>query len=80
MTSKVSSSRIVMRTMGSLKVILNTKVYKGMSVEQVWTSTHFFNGFLVLTKIEENKLNKRGQNTFERMTGIVEGNIFWGAI
>jgi len=31
--SKVSSSRIVMRTMGSLKVILNTKVYKGMSVE-----------------------------------------------
>jgi len=32
-SSKVSSSRIVMRTMGSLKVILNTKVYKGMSVE-----------------------------------------------
>jgi len=32
---KVSSSRIVMRTMGSLKVILNTKVYHGMSVEQV---------------------------------------------
>jgi len=31
---KVSSSRIVMRTMGSLKVILNTKVYQGMSVEQ----------------------------------------------
>ena len=31
---QVSSSRLVMRTMGALKVILNTKVYKGMSVEQ----------------------------------------------
>ena len=33
-SKKVSSSRIVMRTMGSLKVILNTKVYHGMTVEQ----------------------------------------------
>ena len=28
------SSRIVMRTVGSLRVILNTKVYHGMSVEK----------------------------------------------
>ena len=28
------SSRIVMRTIGSLRVILNTKVYHGMSVEK----------------------------------------------
>ena len=31
---KVLSSRIVMRTVGSLRVILNTKVYHGMSVEK----------------------------------------------
>ena len=31
---KVLSSRIVMRTLGSLRVILNTKVYHGMSVEK----------------------------------------------
>lgn len=31
---KVMSSRIVMRTIGSLRVILNTKVYHGMSVEK----------------------------------------------
>jgi len=31
---KVMSSRIVMRTVGSLRVILNTKVYHGMSVEK----------------------------------------------